>query len=62
MSHAPTVDIDRAPPGVLLAEIGWEVCNPVGGIYQVLRSKAPTMVNRWAKSLPHGWALYGAVQ
>jgi glycogen(starch) synthase len=47
VSHAPEVDINRAPPGVLLAEVGWEVCNPVGGIYQVLRSKAPTMVNRW---------------
>ncbi len=47
VSHAPEVDVNRAPPGVLLTEIGWEVCNPVGGIYQVLRSKAPTMVNRW---------------
>ena len=47
VSHAPEVDVDRAPPGVLLAEVGWEVCNPVGGIYQVLRSKAPSMVNRW---------------
>ena len=47
VSHAPEVDVNRAPPGVLLAEIGWEVCNPVGGIYQVLRSKAPTMVHRW---------------
>lgn len=46
-SHAPEVDVDRAPPGVLLTEVGWEVCNPVGGIYQVLRSKAPSMVNRW---------------
>ncbi|VAX40006.1 Glycogen [hydrothermal vent metagenome] len=47
VSHAPEVDVDRAPPGVLLAEVGWEVCNPVGGIYQVLRSKAPSMVHRW---------------
>jgi glycogen(starch) synthase len=47
VSHAPEVDASRAPAGVLLAEIGWEVCNPVGGIYQVLRSKAPIMVNRW---------------
>jgi len=47
VSHAPEVDVNRAPPGVLLVEIGWEVCNPVGGIYQVLRSKAPCMVNRW---------------
>jgi glycogen(starch) synthase len=30
-----------------LVEIAWEVCNQVGGIYQVVRSKAPLMVNRW---------------
>lgn len=47
VSHAPQVDAHRAPAGSLLAEVGWEVCNPVGGIYQVLRSKAPTMVERW---------------
>lgn len=40
-------DLDRAPPGVLLLEISTEVCNQVGGIYQVLRSKASTMVKRW---------------
>lgn len=38
---------DRAPPGAVLLEIAWEVCNQVGGIYQVIRSKAPTMVQRW---------------
>lgn len=31
----------------LLFEVGWEVCNPVGGIYTVLRSKAPSMIARW---------------
>ncbi|MCC7409628.1 MAG: hypothetical protein IT442_16305, partial [Phycisphaeraceae bacterium] len=31
----------------LLVEVSWEVCNQLGGIYQVLRSKAPSMVNRW---------------
>lgn len=31
----------------LLFEVSWEVCNQVGGIYQVLRSKAPAMVRRW---------------
>ena len=25
-------------------EVGWEVCNRVGGIYTVLRTKAPQMV------------------
>jgi len=35
---------DRKP---ILIEVAWEVCNQVGGIYQVLRSKAPSMVSRW---------------
>lgn len=38
-----------APPGAFLFEIAWEVCNQVGGIYQVLRSKAPTMIQRWGQ-------------
>ncbi|GMV25240.1 MAG: glycosyl transferase [Phycisphaerae bacterium] len=33
-------------PGLVL-EFAWEVCNQVGGIYQVIRSKAPEMVERW---------------
>lgn len=36
-------------PSALLLEIAWEVCNQVGGIYQVLKSKAPTMVQRWGE-------------
>ncbi len=31
-----------------LFEISWEVGNQVGGIYQVLRSKAAAMVQRWS--------------
>lgn len=31
----------------LLLECAWETCNQVGGIYTVLRSKAPSMVARW---------------
>lgn len=39
---------DYAPrPGAALFEVSWEACNQVGGIYQVLRSKARTMVERW---------------
>lgn len=30
-----------------LAEVAWEVCNQVGGIYTVIRSKVPVMVNKW---------------
>lgn len=31
----------------LLFEMSWEVCNQVGGIYQVLRSKAEFMLGDW---------------
>jgi glycogen(starch) synthase len=30
-----------------LVEVAWEVCNQVGGIYTVIRSKAPAMMSRW---------------
>jgi glycogen(starch) synthase len=32
----------------LMCEVAWEVCNQIGGIYQVIRSKTPLMVDRWA--------------
>src|SRR4051812_20726477 len=35
------------PHDAFLFEVAWEVCNQVGGIYQVLRSKAPLMCDRW---------------
>jgi glycogen(starch) synthase len=31
----------------LLVEVAWEVCNQVGGIYTVIRSKAPTQSKKW---------------
>ncbi len=31
----------------LLFEIGWEVCWQLGGIYTVLQSKVPAMLERW---------------
>jgi glycogen synthase len=31
-------------PPAYLVEVSWEVCNQVGGIYTVIRSKAPAMV------------------
>jgi glycogen synthase len=43
LSEAP----ERAPSNGLLIEVAWEVCNQLGGIYQVIRSKAPRMVQRW---------------
>jgi len=39
------VAVRQAEP--LLIEVAWEVCNQVGGIYTVLRSKVPSMVSRW---------------
>jgi len=35
---------------VLLTEIAWEVCNQVGGIYTVIRSKVPEMVRQWSEN------------
>jgi glycogen(starch) synthase len=35
------------PRDAVLFECAWEVCNQVGGIHQVLRSKVPLMVERW---------------
>ena len=31
----------------LLVEIAWEVCNQVGGIYTVIRSKVPAIMEKW---------------
>lgn len=33
-----------------LMEIAWEVCNQVGGIYTVIRSKVPSMVEEWGEN------------
>jgi glycogen synthase len=33
----------KSVPDHLLIEVAWEVCNQVGGIYTVIRSKAPAM-------------------
>ena len=39
------------PPGrdlePILCEVAWEVCQQLGGIYTVIRSKVPSMVRRW---------------
>lgn len=37
-----------ASNSALLVEVAWEVCNQVGGIYTVIRSKAPVMVDNWS--------------
>ncbi|MCE5278727.1 MAG: glycosyltransferase [Planctomycetaceae bacterium] len=40
---------EAAPAKAQLFEIAWEVCQQVGGIYTVLRSKTPYMVERWGE-------------
>jgi glycogen synthase len=35
-------------PNALLMEVAWEVCNQVGGIYTVIRSKVPAVMHQWA--------------
>jgi glycogen(starch) synthase len=39
--------MNSLPPSTVLLEAAWEVCNQIGGIYTVLRSKAAAMVERW---------------
>ncbi|GMU24966.1 MAG: glycosyl transferase [Phycisphaerae bacterium] len=48
LEHEMTEQADevRTAQG-LLFEVAWEVCAQTGGIYTVLRSKAPTAVGRW---------------
>ncbi len=45
----PPVKPAPAPLEPLLFEIAWEVCWQLGGIYTVLRSKAPAMLQRWGE-------------
>lgn len=35
------------PDNTILFEIAWEVCNQVGGIYTVIRSKVPSVIDKW---------------
>lgn len=46
MSKRSKPAVKKFPP-ICLIEVSWEACNQVGGIYTVIRSKAPTMVNNW---------------
>lgn len=45
--EAAALSAIRVPDNGLLLEVAWEVCNPIGGIFQVIRSKAPAMVEKW---------------
>jgi len=37
------------PKNTFLFEIAWEVCNQVGGIYTVIRSKVPSVIEKFGK-------------
>ena len=37
------------PKNAFLFEVAWEVCNQVGGIYTVIRSKVPSVISKWGK-------------
>src|SRR6056297_3272728 len=39
----------KVPSNTFLFEIAWEVCNQVGGIYTVIRSKVPAIIEKWGK-------------
>ncbi|GAB3180246.1 glycosyltransferase [Telluribacter humicola] len=39
----------KTPKNTLLFEVAWEVCNQVGGIYTVIRTKVPAMVEKWGE-------------
>jgi len=40
-------EINIIPQNALLFEIAWEVCQQLGGIYTVIRSKLPSMIENW---------------
>ena len=49
---APEPEPPKPPPAPaepLLFEVAWEVCWQLGGIYTVLRTKAPAMLQRWGE-------------
>lgn len=46
----PHADVDVRGPLPLLFECSWEVCSQAGGIYTVIRSKAPAAIRRWGES------------
>lgn len=40
----------QVTPNQVLFEAAWEVCNQVGGIYTVIRSKVPSMIEKWGEN------------
>jgi glycogen synthase len=48
MSKKATITSTDFLPQTRLLEIAWEVCNQVGGIYTVIRSKVPAAMHYWS--------------
>ncbi len=47
--NAEVPPVTEIPSNSMLFEIAWEVCNQVGGIYTVIRSKVPSIIDQWGK-------------
>ncbi|MCX6992824.1 MAG: glycogen/starch synthase, partial [Kiritimatiellaeota bacterium] len=47
-STVPPTGTRDGPEGYLF-EVAWEVCQQLGGIYTVIRSKIPSMIERWGE-------------
>lgn len=53
----PLIDKPKTLRNTYLVETAWEVCNQVGGIYTVIRSKVPVMTRQWED----GYCLLGPI-
>lgn len=47
--ESPVPEVLRSRPNLLI-ETAWEVCNQIGGIYTVIRSKVPAAVEKWGEN------------
>lgn len=45
--HVLDKESEAIPQDTLLFEVAWEVCQQLGGIYTVIRSKVPRMIENW---------------
>ena len=46
-NHDTSAEVKATNTFPFLFEISWEVCNQVGGIYTVIKTKTPKMLERW---------------
>jgi len=46
-SAAVGTENKEQPVKTVLIEVAWEVCNQIGGIYTVIRSKIPAVIENW---------------